>query len=620
MAAGRAWIQAKPAPDFTLTGKVPICRGLNQIEPLNAVPACDIPPPGRGRDQVPGPKFNPMSFLPKNFAHPYQIAPDYSEGVAYFSMEFAIDQTLKTYSGGLGFLAGSHMRSAYDLKQNLCGIGILWTYGYYNQTRGENREMAVQRSKFNYHFLEDPGIEFQIRVHDHPVWVKAYYLPGDTFGCAPMFLLTTDIEKNDPMSRSITQRLYDSDALTRIAQYIVLGIGGACLLDEIGAQPDIYHLNEAHALPAAFHLYAKYGSVAEVRKRLVFTTHTPEAAGNERHEIELLDRFTFFNGVGLEEVREITGIEGETFVHTLAALRLSKIANGVSKLHGEVSREMWGHEPNICPITHITNAQNKRYWVDSKLEAARVKGSVRDVRERKHDLKEQLFKVVADQTGRLFDPEVLTIVWARRFAGYKRADLITRAAEKFEAILANEDRPVQIIWAGKPYPKDQGAIDLFNHLVQTTRGNSNAAVLVGYELALSKLLKDGSDIWLNTPVVTREASGTSGMTAAMNGSVNFSTYDGWICEFARDGENSFVIPPADEDASPDDRDNHDMLAFYHILENKVLPLYYDQPDAWWKVVLQSMNDVSPFFDSDRMASEYYEKLFAPTEEPALAEV
>lgn len=554
-----------------------------------------------------------MSFLPEKFAHPYQIDPRFSKGVAYFSMEFAIDQTLKIYSGGLGFLAGSHMRSAHDLKQNVCGIGILWTYGYYNQTRGENREMAVQRSKLSYHFLDDPGIEFQIRVHDHPVWVKAYYLPGDTFGCAPMFLLTTDIEKNDPMSRSITQRLYDSDALTRIAQYIVLGIGGARLLDEISATPDIYHLNEAHALPAAFYLYAKYGNKEEVRQRLVFTTHTPEAAGNERHETDLLDRFTFFDGVSLEEVREITGIEGETFVHTLAALRLSKAANGVSKLHGEVAREMWGHEPNICPITHITNAQNKKYWVDPAMEAARVKGDLRELRERKRNLKEKLFRVVADQTGRLFDPDVLTIVWARRFAGYKRADLITRAQEKFEALLTDAKRPVQIIWAGKPYPKDQGAIDLFNHLVHLTQDQPNAAVLVGYELSLSKQLKDGSDIWLNNPVVTREASGTSGMTAAMNGSVNFSTYDGWVCEFARDGENSFVIPPAEEDASPEARDQHDLLAFYHILENKILPLYYDKPNDWWQIVLQSMNDVVPFFDSDRMATEYYEKLFDPQE-------
>ena len=551
-----------------------------------------------------------MSFLPAPFAHPYEIDPAFSQSVAYFSMEFAIDQTLKTYSGGLGFLAGSHMRSAYDLKQNFCGVGILWTYGYYHQTRGENGEMAVQRNKSSYHFLEDHGIEYQILVHDHPVWVKAYYLPPDTFGSAPLFLLTTDIEKNDPMSRSITQRLYDSDALTRIAQYIVLGIGGARLFEEINAVPEIYHLNEAHGLPAAFHLYSKLGSKEAVRKHLLFTTHTPEASGNEQHEIELLDRFTFFENLTVDEVHEIVGTDGHTLVHTLAALRLSKAANGVSKLHGEVTRQMWGDEPDICPISHITNAQNKHYWADHKLETAREKGDLKALKKRKRTLKEKLFKNVADQTGRLLDPDILTIVWARRFAGYKRADLIACDLEKLFAILNNKTQPVQIIWAGKPYPKDQDSIDQFNHLSQITQDQPNAAVMVGYELALSKQMKEGADIWLNTPIVRREASGTSGMSAAMNGAINFSTYDGWICEFARDGENAFIIPPAQEDLSPEARDQHDMLALYHILENKILPLYYDKNPEWWKFVLRSMNDVAPEFDSDRMAVEYYEKLYS----------
>ena len=565
-----------------------------------------------------------MSFLPEPFTHPYEINPKFSTSVAYFSMEFAIDQTLKTYSGGLGFLAGSHMRSAYELKQNLVGIGMLWTYGYYQQTRGEDREMAVQRRKNIYHFLEDPGVEFQITVHDHPVWVKAYYLPAGIFGCVPMFLLTTDIDKNDPMSRSISMRLYDSDFLTRIAQYIVLGVGGAKLLEEIGVHPDVYHLNEAHALSAAFHLLGNGMSVEDLGQRLVFTTHTPEAAGNEQHELDLLHKFSFFNGLGIDEVRTITGTKDNTFTHTLAALRLSRISNGVSKLHGDVSREMWNGYDNICPIIHITNAQNKKFWVDAELEAARVKADINGVRHRKRELKDKLFRIVADQTGRLFDPNALTIVWARRFAAYKRADLVIRDMELFDALMKDTERPVQIIWAGKPYPKDQGAIDIFNYLVQFTQKYANAAVLVGYELGLSKQLKDGSDIWLNTPIVTREASGTSGMTAAMNGSINCSTFDGWICEFARDGENSFVIPPSESGLSPEARDDHDLRAFHHILQNKILPTYYDTPNDWWKLVLQSMDDVVPFFDSDRMATEYYENLYnahrAAPLEPATADV
>lgn len=552
----------------------------------------------------------PTSFLPKPFSHSYEIAPQYAKSAVYFSCEFAIDQSFKIYSGGLGFLAGSHMRSAADLKQNLCGIGILWTYGYYNQARGEDRELAVQFRKKEYSFLQDTGIRFTVPVHGHPVWVKAMCLSGDIFGTVPMFFLSTDIEENDPLSREITHRLYDQDHRRRIAQYIILGAGGARLLEELGVDPEIWHLNEAHGLSAAFRLYEKYRSLEEVKKRLVFTTHTPEEAGNERHEFKLLKDFTFFGGVSEEEVRKITGIEGDEFNHSLAALRMAHIANGVSKLHGEVSRQMWKDYPNICEITHVTNAQNKKYWADHGLEHARVVDSAEELHHRKRELKERLFRVVADQTGKLFNPDVLTIVWARRFAAYKRPDLITRDIQLFRAMLNNPKYPVQIIWAGKPYPFDYTAIEIFNQLIRLTRDYPNATVLIGYELELSRFLKNGSDIWLNNPIVTREASGTSGMTAAMNGSVNLSTYDGWVCEFAKDGENSFIIPPADSALSPEDRDRHDLLGFYSALNEKILPTYYDRPDEWSRIVLNSMNDVVPYFDADRMADEYYRKIYA----------
>ncbi len=550
-----------------------------------------------------------MSFLPEPFKHSYKIDPKYKTSAAYFSMEFAIDQTLKIYSGGLGFLAGSHMRSAYDLKQNMIGIGILWSYGYYNQARGENREMAVQNRRKDYHFLKDTGIKYTITVHDHDVWVKVLYMEPDTFGSAPMFLLTTDIEENDVLSRTISHRLYDSDFLTRTAQYILLGVGGARLLEELGVDPDVWHLNEAHALSAAFHVYKKTKSLEEVKKRFVFTTHTPVEAGNEKSSFDLLRKFTFFGGLPEAELRELCGIDGDEFNHSLAAFRMCRLSNGVSKLHGEVSRKMWAGYDNICPITHVTNAQNKRYWVDEQLEEARLDNNFKAIAKRKRELKKKLFKEVADQTGRLFDPDYLTIVWARRFADYKRADLITRDIERFEEILNDADRPVQVIWAGKPFPKDYGAVDMFNRLVNLSREHPRMAVLVGYELSLSKLLKDGSDMWLNNPIVTREASGTSGMTAAMNASVNYSTNDGWVCEFAKDGENSFIIPEADTDLTPEARDHHDMLGFYQVLEDKVLPAYYDEPEQWWKIVKQSMDDVVPFFDADRMADEYYSKIY-----------
>ena len=552
----------------------------------------------------------PKSFLPKPFAHSYKIAPQYAKSVAYFSCEFAISQSFKVYSGGLGFLAGSHMRSAADLRQNLCGIGILWTYGYYDQSRGEDQELAIQFRKKRYSFLKDTGIRFTVPIHGHPVWVKAMFLPGDEFGTVPMFFLSTDIEENDALSRALTHRLYDNDYLRRIAQYIILGAGGARLLEELGVDPDVWHLNEAHGLSAAFRVYERFRKIDEVKRRFVFTTHTPEEAGNETHDFKLLRDFSFFGDVPEGELRAITGLEGDVFNHSLAALRLSHSANGVSKLHGEVSRQMWSKYPNICNITHVTNAQNKKFWADKPLEAARQAGDLDALRQRKRQLKEELFELVADQTGKRFDPDVLTLVWARRFAGYKRPDLIVRDADLFRDLIGNAQRPIQILWAGKPYPFDSGAIETFNYLIHLTRDMPNASVLVGYELGLSRLLKNGSDIWLNNPVVTREASGTSGMSAAMNGSVNLSTNDGWVCEFARDKQNSFIVPPADPQLSPQDRDRHDMMEIYRILNDTVLPLYYEKPDDWYRVVLNSMNQVVPFFDADRMADEYYKNIYA----------
>lgn len=548
-----------------------------------------------------------MKNLPEQFAHPYTFASQFKKSVAYFCMEFGIDQALKTYSGGLGFLAGSHMRSAFQLKQNLIGIGMLWKLGYYDQVRSADNSMAVQFREKIYSFLKDTGIRFQITIQNRPVWIAAYFLPPQTFGTVPMFFLTSDTEGNDNWARSISYRLYDADSSTKVAQCMILGLGGMKLLDEINYQPDVYHLNEAHAVSGVFHLYKKLGSAAEVKKKVVFTTHTPEEAGNEKHDINLLESMSFFNGIALPEVKKITGIKDNTFNHSLIALRFSKKANAVSKLHGDVSRTMWSGYEGICQITHVTNAQNNLYWADETLEKARKKGDTKKISERKKELKKVLFKTVADQCGKLFDPKVITIVWTRRFAGYKRPDLLTRDRERFEKLMKNTKYPIQFIWAGKPYPFDDSAINTFNSLYYLSHLFPNMAVLTGYELALSKTLKDGADVWLNTPIVTREASGTSGMTAAMNAALNFSTYDGWICEFASK-ENSFVIPVA-PGYPESERDSQDINHLFDMLENQILPMYYDTPADWHKMVLQSMNDVNSFFDSDRMATEYYEKVY-----------
>lgn len=550
-------------------------------------------------------------ILPEKYRHPYDFNEKYEKSAVYFSMEFAIDQSLKIYSGGLGFLAGSHMRSAYDLKQNLIGIGILWKKGYYDQYRKEDLSMGSLFIDKNYSFLEDTNIRFTIKINNCDVWVKAYYLNPKTFGTVPMFFLSTDVPENDYLARSTTFKLYDSDPSAKIAQTMVLGLGGAKLLDALDYEPDIYHLNEAHAVSCVFHLYNKYKSVEKIKEKMVFTTHTPEEAGNEKHDINLLEKLSFFDGIPLDKVREITGIYDNTFNHTLVGLRLSHNANGVSKLHGEVSREMWKDFPGICPITHITNAQNKKYWVDPWLDEAFKAKDRAALISRKKRLKTKLFEVVADQTGKIFDPEVLTIVWARRFAEYKRPDLITRDLERFKNLLANTEQPVQIIFAGKPYPMDYNAIHIFDNLTYMSTNIKNMAVLVGHELKLSRQLKKGADVWLNNPRVTREASGTSGMTAAMNGAINFSTNDGWVREFKdlNKTQNSFVLPIVDHLLPTYQQDQMDLNNLYQMLENDILPLYYKKPEKWWDLVETSMKQIVPYFDSDRMVDEYYKKLY-----------
>lgn len=550
-----------------------------------------------------------MSF--HDFAVPYEIDARYAKRVAYFSMEFAIHQPLKIYSGGLGFLAGSHLRSAYELKQNLIGIGILWKYGYYDQERNQDQTLNVAWNEKQYSFLEDTGIKFQITIHEHPVWVKALYLNPETFKSAPLFLLSTDLPENDYVSQTITHRLYDANVATKVAQFILLGVGGAKLVDLLNFQPERYHLNEAHGLSAAFYLYQKFNKqLSEVTKRLVFTTHTPEEAGNEKHDIYLCHKMSYFCGLSIEEVKALYKHDSDDFNHSLAALRFARIANGVSRLHGEVSRAMWGKYESICPILSITNAQNWRYWADKQLYRFMEAGDNYGLDDRKKYLKKRAFEIVADQTGKLFNPDVFTIVWARRFAGYKRAGLLTRDEKRFAHLLGNSKYPVQIIWAGKPYPVDHPAISEFNELVHISRQYKNMAVLIGYELTLSKRMKQAADCWLNNPRVPREASGTSGMTASMNGAVNFSTDDGWIPEFMNHGHNGFVVPKADYDnMHVQEQDEYDLYKIYDILENQILPLYYENYGVWREIIKNGMRDVRYQFDSNRMAHEYYDLLY-----------
>ncbi|WJJ95647.1 alpha-glucan family phosphorylase [Algibacter luteus] len=537
--------------------------------------------------------------------HPYKPAKEYNKKVAYFSMEFGIHQSFNIYSGGLGFLAGSHMRSGFELKQNMIGVGMLWKYGYYDQARNEDQTLKVEFNEKHFDFLEDTGIEVEIKLHDNPhVKVRAYVLKPEIFGTVPMYFLSTDVEGNDHLSRTITNHLYDSNPVTRVSQSIVLGIGGAKVVEALGGA-DTYHLNEGHALPAFYYLRDR----GVKKSQMVFTTHTPEKAGNEERDARHLNRCGFFGRTLSQEEIEKEMVNGGKINYTISALRMSKKANAVSKLHAIVANDMWKDYEGVSKIIPITNAQNQKFWQDETIKKAWTKKNIKAYKKRKTELKTELFDTVLKQTGKTFNPNVLTVVWARRFAEYKRADLLLHDFDRFKRLVSNQKYPIQIIWAGKPYPFDYNAIDVFNHLVHQSKSQPNIAVLVGYEIDLSKKLKCGSDVWLNTPRITREASGTSGMTAAMNGSVNVSTNDGWIPEFQEDGKNCFVLPALDHHLPTWDQDNIDANNLYDILETKVAPTYYDNPEKWQQIVYQGMDEVIPEFTTQRMADDYYKKLF-----------
>jgi starch phosphorylase len=543
------------------------------------------------------------------FSFPYEVAPQFQKRVAYFCMEFGIHQPLKTYAGGLGFLAGSHMRSAYQLRQNMVGIGILWKYGYYNQIRKTDQSMDVLFEEKVYGFLQETGIRFTIKVSGHDVWVTAYYLPPDVFGTAPVFFLTTDVPENDYLAKTISHKLYDANPETKTAAAILLGEGGARLLELLDWVPEIYHLNESHALPLAFYLYQQFKNLEEVRKRLVFTNHTPEESGNQKTNIGLLEKMGFFCDIPVTEVKAITGMPGEIMDHTLAALRLSGKANGVSKLHRETLCKMWRQYSGVCEIISITNAQDFLYWANQDMYSALEEKTDDQLRKSKMREKKNLFDEVADQSGEIYDEHICTIVFAKRFAGYKRADLLLYNMDRFHHLVTNKERPVQLIWAGKPYPMDYSAIGIFDKIVHICKMYPNCSILVGYELKLSKLLKRGADVWLNVPRMLHEASGTSGMAAAMNGSVNVGTADGWFPEFAKDKINSFVVPPCDLSLPDHQQDEADANHLYNLLENEILPMYYDYPDRWLEIMKNGLRDVVPQFDSKRMATAYYEKLY-----------
>ncbi len=526
--------------------------------------------------------------------------------VAYFSMEIALDQSLKIYSGGLGFLAGSHMLSAGYLQMPMVGVTMLWSYGYYDQRIAQDGQVEVAYIRKYYDFLKDTNATTEVEIFGEKVKVKAYLVEPELFGACPVYLLTTDIEGNSDWAKSISHKLYDGNEKIRIAQETVLGVAGVRILQQIGYNFDVVHMNEGHALPAAFELLRQYnGNLEEVKKKTVFTTHTPVAAGNEVHWVDTLMEGGFFAGCSRERAVELGG---ENFSLTVAALRMSRIANAVSQLHGLVANKMWEWVDGRCPIRAITNAVNLHYWQDPRIKEANTPEKLLAV---KREMKEELFEYVANVAGKRFDPDVLTITWARRFADYKRAWLILMDKDRITKLL--DENKIQIIFAGKFHPDDVMGKEMFNKLLNRSHSLKNVVVLPGYELELSGKLKRGSDIWLNTPLRPFEASGTSGMSANANGALHLSTFDGWTVEGTFDGINGYTIeyPELDDEMPWEERHWKDHECMMNKIENEIIPTYYENKAEWARLMQQAIRTSEAYFNSDRMVVEYYNRLYKP---------
>jgi starch phosphorylase len=529
-------------------------------------------------------------------------------------MEMAIDHSLRTYSGGLGFLAGSHIKSAGQLDLPMVGVCPLWTYGYGDQQFGEDGQVEIVYKERRYDFLTDIKVEVDVTIYGETVKVRSYRLEPETFGTVPIYFLTTDFEGAPEHHRAYTRKLYDSDQRTRIAQEIILGVGGYRVLKVANVQVDVVHMNEGHAIPAAFEMLRETGGdLGPVRHRLVFTTHTPVAAGNETHNAHLLAEAGFFVDTPLERAIQLGG---EEFSLTVASLRMARIANGVSQLHGQVANNMWQWVTDRCPIIAITNAVNVPYWQDPRITDLVHGPNAQDpkaMQALKRSMRQELIDYVNKQTGKNFDPNVLTVVWARRFTDYKRSWLIMSDLERLKKLL--DGNKIQLIFAGKFHPLDVAGRNSFNEIIKHSKNLERVAILSnpGYELELSAILKRGADIWLNTPLRPMEASGTSGMGANLNGTIHVSTLDGWAVEGTYHGLNGFIINEkgSEEYLPVEERHKQDYESMMSIFENEIIPMFYNDPDRWSQLMFRAIQTAESYFHSHRMAIEYFVRLYKP---------
>jgi starch phosphorylase len=527
--------------------------------------------------------------------------------VAYFCMEYGLDASFKMYAGGLGILAGDYLKGAHDYGYPVIGIGIKWKQGYTDQLIGDDGRPYDTYHNNRYDFLEDTGVSVTVRIRQQDVICKVWRT--DAFGNAPLYLLDTDLPENEDCW--ITGQLYGWFGEERIAQEMVLGIGGVRALRALGIEIDIYHFNEGHAVFAGFELlrekmaqgYTYREAWAKTRDSIVFTTHTPVIQGNEVHPIDRLLYMGANNGLSIEE---LVDIGGAPFNMTVAALRLSRIANAVAKLHAETANKMWAHVKGRSEIIGITNAIHIPTWVDETMLRAAENGE--DLWKCHQANKRELIQFIEERTGTKLDPDVLLIGFSRRAAPYKRSNLIFGDPEIIGPLL--ENRRLQIVFSGKAHPLDDVGKEIVAELVLMARTYPNAVVfLENYDMRIAHKLTQGADVWLNNPRRPKEASGTSGMKAAMNGVLNFSILDGWWPEACRHGVNGWQFGDGFECENVEVQDAHDMRALYKVLLEEVIPTYYTNKEKWVDMMRQSILGIRERFSIKRMLDEYYQLMY-----------
>ncbi len=607
-------------------------------------------------------------------------AEDTDNVIAYFSMEYGLHQSLAIYSGGLGVLSGDHCKAASDLGLPLVAIGLLYRQGYFQQTI--DADGLQQHTYPEYDFTRLPlrpiasatGREVTISVPLPGREVKAKLWLAQV-GRVPLILLDTDIPENDPEDRPIANQLYVSGREMRLLQEIMLGIGGVKALRAVGIKPSAWHLNEGHSVCLQLERLREYQASGldleqarqRIRSNAVFTTHTPVPAGNEQFDHELIDKYfrswCDATGLPLAELLDLGRAHhgDNSFNLTALAIRTTSWTNGVSELNAEVAGRMWRHlfpdrGDNEPPIRAITNGVHARTWLGQETQALlrsrfdaqwetmllsddswdrifeipddELWASHRAQKERlgrfaRSRLREQHARHGASPDelrtlGALFDPSALTIGFARRFATYKRAKLVFSDEARLRNLLADQDRPVQMLFAGKAHPADRPGQELIQHIFELSRNAGFAGkvfFLENYDMRMGRMLVQGVDVWLNTPRRPLEASGTSGQKVAMNGGLNFSISDGWWPE-GWNGDNGWVIGSDQSEPDDDRQDAADAGSLYEILESSIVPLYYERDDQglprrWIRMMKASIASLTSRFSASRMVKDYVENAYLP---------